>query len=68
MIDSAKICGNVHRKSGRKRNDTLIRRFCLDLDIFPLVSPLYSLPCQVEERAKQKHQDEPATWAFKKNR
>lgn len=46
---------------------TLISRFCLALGTLPLVSPLdQSLPCQVKERAEQKHQDKLATWTFKK--
>lgn len=40
MIESARICGNVHRKSGRRGSYTLISGFCLDLGTLPLVSPL----------------------------
>lgn len=40
MIDSARICGNVHQKSSRRGNYTLISGFCLGLGTLPLVSPL----------------------------
>ena len=63
VINSAEICGNVHRKGYRKG----IYKFCLDLGTFPLVSPLDSfLLGQVKERAEQKHKGELVTWIFSK--
>lgn len=67
VINSARICGNVHRKNSRKGMFTFINWFCLDLVSLPLVSPLdLSLLCQMKERAEQKHKGEPATWTFQK--